>query len=109
MINRTFRTYQEPKKRKLFSGNFSENYKTAEVGCDLNPKFQAKGIMSEALKAVIEMGFKGFKLDKIEAFTHRDNESSKKLLEKNGFSFIENRTGLDNEANRIFELENFGG
>jgi len=36
--------------------NFSENYKTAEVGYDLNPQFQGKGIMSQtamSLKAFV--------------------------------------------------------
>lgn len=86
--------------------NFSQNNKTAEVGYDLDPKFQRKGIMSETLKMIIDFGFKELKLDKIEAFTRYENESSKKLLEKNGFHFIENRKDLDNKSNIIFELEN---
>jgi len=86
--------------------NFSQNSKTAEVGYDLDPKFQRKGIMSEALKMIIDFGFKELKLDKIEAFTHKENESSKILLKKNGFYFIEDRKDLDNESNIIFELEN---
>tara|TARA_R110001583_G_scaffold194829_3_gene367243 strand:+ start:17 stop:556 length:540 start_codon:yes stop_codon:yes gene_type:complete len=86
--------------------NFSQNNKTAEVGYDLNPKFHRKGIMSEALKMIIDFGFKELKLDKIEAFTHKENENSKRLLEKNGFYFIEDRKDLDNESNLIFELEN---
>jgi len=86
--------------------NFSQNNKTAEVGYDLDPKFHRKGIMSEALKMIIDFGFKELKLDKIEAFTHIENENSKRLLEKNGFYFIEDRKDLDNESNIIFELEN---
>lgn len=86
--------------------NFSQNNKTAEVGYDLDPKFQRKGIMNETLKMIIDFGFKELKLDKIEAFTHNENENSKKLLEKNGFQFIENRKDLDNKSNIIFELKN---
>lgn len=86
--------------------NFSQNNKTAEVGYDLNPKFHKKGIMSEALKMIINFGFKELKLNKIEAFTHTENENSKKLLEKNGFQFIKDRKDLDNESNIIFEIEN---
>ena len=86
--------------------NFSHNKKTAEVGYDLLPEFQGKGIMNESLKMIIDFGFKELKLDKIEAFTHYKNESSKRLLEKNGFQFIENRKDLDNKSNIIFELEN---
>lgn len=86
--------------------NFYENNKTAEVGYDLDPEFQNKGIMSETLKMIIDFGFEELKLDKIEAFTHSDNENSKKLLEKNGFHLAENRKDLDNNSNSIFEIEN---
>ncbi|MBQ0769090.1 MAG: GNAT family N-acetyltransferase [Bizionia sp.] len=83
--------------------NFSEDRKTAEVGYDLNPKFHKKGIMSEALKATINYGFNSLNLNKIEAFTHKNNESSKHLLEKNGFKHGAHRKDLDNNANFIFE------
>lgn len=86
--------------------NFSESNKTAEIGYDLHPKFQRKGFMNEALKAIINFGFKNLKLDKIEVFTHYKNENSKRLLENNGFQFIENRKDTDNKSNIIFELEN---
>jgi len=62
--------------------------------------------MSEALNSIIDFGFNKLKLDKIEAFTHYENEDSKKLLEKYGFYFIENRKDLDNDSNIIFELKN---
>ena len=84
--------------------NFSENYKTAEVGYDLNPIFQRKGIMSEALNSVINFGFIELNIDSIEAFTHIQNENSKMLLEKNGFHFIENRKDNDNLSNVLFQI-----
>lgn len=86
--------------------NFSENYKTAEVGYDLNPIFQNKGIMSEALQCVIDYGFKKLKLDAIEAFTHIKNENSKKLLEKNCFKLIDYRKDDNNVANIIYKIQN---
>lgn len=85
--------------------NFSQNIKTAEVGYDLHPKFQRKGIMSEALNLIIDYGFNELNLDKIEAYTHYENDSSKRLLEKNGFHFMENKKDSDNDANIIFELK----
>ena len=85
--------------------NFSKNKKTAEVGYDLNPIFQRKGFMSEALDQIIDFGLNKLKLEKIEAFTHTENENSKKLLEKNGFRIIENRKDEDNLNNLIFEIE----
>lgn len=86
--------------------NISKNNTIAEVGYGLNPAFQNKGIMTEALKCVIDYGFNELKLIKIEAFTHYKNESSKKLLEKTGFHFMENRKDQDNDSNSIYELLN---
>jgi ribosomal-protein-alanine N-acetyltransferase len=86
--------------------NFSQNKKTAEVGYDLHPILQNKGIMSEALKGIVSFGFKELNLDKIVAFTHTDNLYSKKLLEKQGFHHNVNRKDLENKSNIIFELEN---
>ncbi|WP_298289109.1 GNAT family N-acetyltransferase [uncultured Lutibacter sp.] len=86
--------------------NFSQKNNSAEVGYDLIPKYQNKGIMSEALKMIIDFGFKTLKLDTIEAFTHYENEKSIKLLEKNGFYLNESRKDLENKSNVIFEIEN---
>lgn len=85
--------------------NFSADKKIAEVGYDLNPAFQKKGIMDEALKSVVNFGFSKLNLSKIEAFTHKENESSLKLLKKNSFQFIENRKDEDDPNNIIFEIE----
>ena len=78
--------------------NFSKDEKTAEVGYDLSPKYQKRGIMSEALSGVLAFGFKELKLGKIEAFTHLENVSSKLLLERNGFVLISNRKDKGNSA-----------
>ena len=88
--------------------NFSDNGKVAEVGYDLDPKFQGKGIMNEALKCVIEFGFDILKLNNIEAFTHKENISSTKLLLKNKFKLIEDRKDEDNLNNIIFEIGKAG-
>ena len=84
--------------------NFSKDYKTAEVGYDLNPNFQKKGIMSESLNSVVNFGFTELSIDRIKAFTHIQNENSKKLLVKNGFSIIEDRKDDDDLSNVVFEI-----
>ena len=61
-----------------------ENYK-CEIGYELLTNFQGQGIMKEAVKKVIDYAFNTIKVKKIEAFLHKDNQSSIKLLEK--FSF----------------------
>jgi len=84
--------------------NFSQDRKTAEVGYDLSPKYQKKGIMDESLKSVLEYGFKTLNVDLIEAFTHRRNESSKILLERNGFSLVEGKKDEHNRDNIIYGI-----
>lgn len=86
--------------------NFSEDFKNAEIGYDLNPVFQKQGIMSEAMNAVLKFGFNTLNLNQVEAFTHVENESSKKLLENNGFTRNNNRKDEGNLMNCIFEIHN---
>ncbi|HET8838534.1 MAG TPA: GNAT family N-acetyltransferase [Flavobacteriaceae bacterium] len=85
--------------------NFSPDRKTAEVGYDLHPGFQKKGMMTEALQAVLKFGFEKLNLFQIEAFTNYQNQNSIRLLEKNGFSLNEKRKDKDDPENVIFELK----
>lgn len=57
----------------------------AEVGYMLHPDFWNKGIMKEALEAVIAYGFDIIKLHSIEARINTGNIASARLLEKTGF------------------------
>jgi ribosomal-protein-alanine N-acetyltransferase len=68
----------------LFS--FSDENDKCEIGYELLTNFQGNGIMMEALEKVIDYAFNTIKVQKIEAFFHRDNQSSIKLLEKFSFS-----------------------
>jgi [ribosomal protein S5]-alanine N-acetyltransferase len=60
------------------------NYR-AEIGYMMHPDWQGKGLMQEAMTAVIDYGFKTMKLHSIEANVNPANEASIKLLEKNKF------------------------
>ena len=64
----------------LFS--FSDENGKCEIGYELLTNFQGQGIMKEAVEKVIDYAFKTIKVQKIEAFLHRDNQSSINLLEK---------------------------
>ncbi len=57
----------------------------AEIGYLLHPSYQGKGIMDEALKAVLQYGFDVMNLHSVEANVNPLNEASIRLLEKNGF------------------------
>jgi [ribosomal protein S5]-alanine N-acetyltransferase len=61
-----------------------ENYR-AEVGYMLHPAHQGKGIMNEALKAVVAYGFNALHFHSIEAIVTQGNAASVQLLERNGF------------------------
>jgi len=64
---------------------FSGENDKCEIGYELLTNFQGQGIMSEALEKVIDYAFNTIKVQKIEAFFHRDNQRSIKLLEKLSF------------------------
>ena len=57
----------------------------AEIGYVLHSDYHQKGIMSEAMNAALEYGFKRMKLHSIEANVNPDNVASRALLEKHGF------------------------
>ena len=61
-----------------------ENYR-AELGYMLEPALQGKGIMYEALQAVLAYGFKDLQLHSIEAQLDPQNTASSALLKKAGF------------------------
>ena len=84
---------------------FSEDRKTAELGYELLPHFHGKGIMSEAVNFILDYSFKDLNLKKIEAFTHKKNLKSIKLLQNSKFVQNEIRTDEKFPENLIFELE----
>ncbi|MDP5172700.1 MAG: GNAT family N-acetyltransferase [Bacteroidia bacterium] len=88
--------------------NLSEEGHTAEIGYDLHPQWQGKGIMSEAIKAVLAFGFSHMGLRFIEAFTQQNNHPSLHLLRANGFLLQPDRHDEDNEENVVFLLERTG-
>ena len=67
--------------------DFSDDNTNAEIGYELLPEFLGRGIMQEAASKVIDFGFQHIKLHSIEAYTHADNQSSTKLLEKLNFKW----------------------
>lgn len=64
---------------------FSDENNHCEIGYELLRNFQGQGIMKEAAEKVIDYAFNTIQVQKIEAFLHRNNKSSIKLLEKLSF------------------------
>lgn len=65
--------------------NFSMEQSKGEIGYELSPTFQGKGIMQEAIRAVLEFGFEDLNLQYIKGIVNEKNEKSIQLLEKNQF------------------------
>jgi ribosomal-protein-alanine N-acetyltransferase len=84
--------------------DFSEDLSKAEIGFELLPHFQGKGIMQEAALKVIHFGFQHVGLKSIEAYTHSENQSSTRLLEKLNFK----RESAADENFTIFKLTHKG-
>lgn len=57
----------------------------AEIGYDLDPEYWGKGIMTEALTAIIDFGFKRMRLNRIELLAMPRNRRSIRLAKKLGF------------------------
>ncbi|WP_143885393.1 GNAT family N-acetyltransferase [Chryseobacterium binzhouense] len=83
---------------------FSEDRTEAEVGYELLPDYHRKGIMSEALSAVLDFGFNELNLKEILAFTNMFNENSKGLLSKHDFVLQKGRTDEGFPDNLVFSL-----
>jgi len=61
--------------------------RNAEVGYWLGKKYWGQGIAKEALKLILDLGFKKLKLSRIYARVMHPNIASAKLLESVGFKF----------------------
>ncbi|MDQ7917174.1 GNAT family N-acetyltransferase [Mesonia sp. MT50] len=84
--------------------HFSKDGTTAEVGYDLATNVQGKGIMDEALKKLIDYAFHELNLQKIEAYTHKENAKSLALLERNHFKLNLKQKDKNNKNNVILTL-----
>ena len=88
--------------------NSSADRKSAELGYELHPDYQGKGYMDEAIKEVIGFAFRsGF--TSLEAYTHRDNLASTKLLLKHGFVHDEEGKDPEKPYQMMFSLTKAAG
>ena len=67
--------------------NIVPKEKKAEIGYVLHPDWQGRGLMQEAVQAVLAYSFETLHLHLVEAYLHRDNKSSVALLKRTGFVF----------------------
>ena len=67
--------------------HFDEGFHRAETGYELNRAFWGKGMMIEAMSAILTYGFTELGLHRVEAIIDIMNERSKGLLLKLGFTY----------------------
>ena len=82
-----------------------------EIGCWIGRKYWNQGFATETITRLKKFGFEELRLEKIWAATHKENKAPMKVLEKNGFSRVEDRPyyveGIGNTKVRPhFELLN---
>jgi ribosomal-protein-alanine N-acetyltransferase len=82
--------------------NLDKENSRAEIGYELLPGYQGKGLMQEALSKIIEYGFQTLKFKTITAYPNSANERSIRILEKNNFK---RDKALETE---YFKKEGFG-
>ena len=70
--------------------NLSNTEESAEVGFELHPFYQGKGIMQEAFSLIVQFGFQAMELKTIIACPSKENLKSIQLLQRNGFKEVEN-------------------
>jgi ribosomal-protein-alanine N-acetyltransferase len=59
---------------------------SAELGYDLDPRHWGRGIMTEALRAILGFAFEVMRLDRVQALAMPRNERSLRLVERLGFT-----------------------
>ena len=67
--------------------HFDEGFDRAETGYELNRTLWGKGIMTEAMSTILTFGFSELGLHRVEAIIDIENERSKNLLLKLGFTY----------------------
>ncbi len=101
----------EHKQTKKFIGtcgftSFDQDANSAEIGYVLSPDFWGRGLAVEACTAVLKFGFAVFDVDRICARYIDGNDSSRRVMEKLGMSYVttyKNSYYIKNEYKTVIE------
>ncbi|HJT80990.1 MAG TPA: GNAT family N-acetyltransferase [Chthoniobacterales bacterium] len=85
--------------------NLSADRKRIEIGYELVPEMQGKGIMREAVEAIINFSRNELKLDQLDAYSHKQNEASTQLLRNLNFILNDSKADPDNANHLAYELK----
>lgn len=65
--------------------NLKPEHFRAEMGYEMGREFWGRGLMAEALAAILRYGYDALGFNRVEAFVNAGNERSVRILEKLGF------------------------
>ena len=77
-----------------------------DYGYRLDEKFWNKGYATEASIAWLDYGFNQMKIEKMNAYTHFENDASNHILQKVGFNFIEDYLDKNEIPWKWWQMEN---
>jgi ribosomal-protein-alanine N-acetyltransferase len=92
--------------RAIHFNYFIPSWKCAGLGYEAHPRFWGRGLMTEAVRAIVACGHGRFALNRIEAWTLEGNRASDRVLQKCGFRFegIQRQKGWFKDAFHDFRL-----
>lgn len=65
--------------------NRDKRHHRTDIGYELAREYWNKGIMAEAIKAVVTYGYTNYEINRVQALVEPENMASRRLLEKVGF------------------------
>lgn len=83
--------------------DFTNDTNKCEIGYELRTAFQGQGIMLEAATKVIQYAMETLGIKSIDAFTHKENQSSTSLLQKLNFKDL-GSSAVENPNLILFRL-----
>lgn len=81
--------------------NWENTHNQTEIGFELLPEWQGKGLMQEAVSRITEFAFIDLKFQKIEAWIHPENRAAVNLIVKCGYKIALNRLALPTDGSIV--------
>ncbi|MGT2715007.1 GNAT family N-acetyltransferase [Streptococcus respiraculi] len=87
--------------------SIDEREREAEIGYFLHQDFWGQGLMTEALKTLVYLGFNYVGFKKLCIVTHLENRGSQRVAEKAGFQKLRQYKGSDRYSRKMREYVEF--
>lgn len=85
--------------------NYEVKHNRAEIGYILGKEHWGKGIMTEAIEAVLTYGFNEMNLNRVQALIDARNRASIRVAEKQGFKYEGTLRDYEQEYGEYIDLE----